>query len=314
LSKKIYGFEVDPSRIARELERAGKIEKQRRAEDDDKALDTRGRWEVTEEIREQLPRKFIMCIQCDGFMARERDHWGQSEAMRARGEEVKRWHEIKTGTIFLLEDRVTCGDKHARPTILRRAFLATRAEAYEFGQQLYTEAVRQGLLVAEEVYIVADGAVWIWNLAHDRFPMAKGTLDKYHALHHLETLSVALHGEGEQARQWVECQKKRLREGDEKVFFKTVEQLARIIDETPSKTGYVDEDAVLREWEYFNRHREHLDYRSKADRGLPIGSGCIESTCKQYQLRVKRMGQFWLQENLEGMLLLYSRHLSFLWN
>ncbi|MCK5843930.1 MAG: hypothetical protein KAG97_04425, partial [Victivallales bacterium] len=210
-SEKLYGFEVDANRLARELERAGKIEKQQRKLRDERTLDTEGRWEVTEEIRESLPKKFIMCIQCDGFMARERDNWGQSEEMRERGEEIKRWHEAKAGTIFLLEDRVECGDKSPRPVILRRTFLATRANAYEFGQQLHAEAIRQGLLLAEEVYIVADGAVWIWNLARDRFPWAQGTLDFYHGAEHLEALSRALHGEGDKARQCVKHQRKRLR-------------------------------------------------------------------------------------------------------
>ena len=66
----------------------------------------------------------------------------------------------------------------------------------------------------------------------------------------------------------------------------------------------------MREWNYFQSHQDHLDYAAKAARGLPIGSGCIESTCKQYQMRVKRCGQFWIKENLEGLLCLYSRFLG----
>ena len=314
LCKKIYGFEVDANRINRELERAGKIEKREREQRDEQALDTQGRWEVTERVRPDLPKKFVLCIQYDGFLVRERDDWGQTKPMRERGEEVKRWHETKAATIFLLEDRVECGDQSPRPVILRRTFLATRAEAHEFSRQLYAEAVHQGLLLADHVYIVADGAAWIWNVARDRFPWAEGTLDFYHAAQHLETLSRALYGEGEQASRWAKRQRKRLLEDDSDKFLDTIEQLARVIDQTEPTQCYADDETVVGQWEYFNNHRAHLDYADKSARGLPIGSGCIESTCKQYQLRVKRMGQFWLQKNLEGMLLLYSKHLSFLWN
>lgn len=67
-----------------------------------------------------------------------------------------------------------------------------------------------------------------------------------------------------------------------------------------------------REAAYLDGHREHLDYQSKAERGEPIGSGAMESACKQYQLRFKRPGQFWKYE--EGLLELYRRRLSGRWD
>lgn len=313
-TEKIFGFETDANRIARELERAGEIEKQRREADDEKALDTSGRWEITDRIRGDLPDDLILCIQMDGFMTRERDHWGRSDSMRAAGEKIERWHETKAATIFQIQDRVQIGQSRPRPAILRRTFLATRAPAYEFGRRLYAQAVRQGLLLAKEVYVIADGAVWIWKLVEDRFRNAGGTLDFYHAAHHIETLSGALFRDEAKAKAWSKTQRKRLKAGRHKLFLNTVEDLARVIETSEPRESYVADATVLREWEYFNRHRDHFDYAKKSKRGLPIGSGCIESTCKQYQLRVKRMGQFWKTDNLEGILLLYSKHLSFLWN
>jgi transposase len=62
--------------------------------------------------------------------------------------------------------------------------------------QLFAEASRHGLSHAAEVLVVADGAVWIWNLVNDRFPKAWQRLDLYHAKQHLWAVAEALHGAG----------------------------------------------------------------------------------------------------------------------
>ena len=51
--------------------------------------------------------------------------------------------------------------------------------------QLWAEAMRRGLGQANEVLIVADGVVWIWNLAGNRFPEARQRVDFYHVSQHL---------------------------------------------------------------------------------------------------------------------------------
>ena len=47
------------------------------------------------------------------------------------------------------------------------------------------EALQRGLAQAQQVLIVADGALWIWKLALDRFPHARQQLDLWHAEEHL---------------------------------------------------------------------------------------------------------------------------------
>jgi transposase len=61
----------------------------------------------------------------------------------------------------------------------------TRGGIEELRSQLFAEASRHGLSRAAEVLVVADGAVWIWNLVNDRFPKARQRLDLYHAKQHL---------------------------------------------------------------------------------------------------------------------------------
>ena len=61
---------------------------------------------------------------------------------------------------------------------------------------------------------------------------------------------------------------------------------------------------VQTEVEYFHTHQERLDYRAARRRGEPIGSGAIEATCRQYQCRFKRTGQFWTRNGDESLLCL----------
>ena len=316
LSQKLYGFEVDELRVARELERGGREALEERKRQDERALCTEGRHEVTREIAPLLPREpFVMIIQADGFMVRERDAWGQTKSIREQGGRPERWHEVKAGTIFLLNDRADTGGGNARPMIVQRGYVSTREGAFEFGQQLYAEAIRRGLLRASKVYFIADGGIWLWNIFADRFKGAKGTLDFYHAAEHLWAIAHAQYGQGsEEASNWARPLIHQLRHGGEAGVVETLEDLAAIVEEMPLEQRSEEQQAILRDANYFAGHRQHLHYAENSANGLPIGSGCIESTCKQYQVRVKRSGQFWLRDHMEGLLCLYSRWLSRRWN
>lgn len=69
---------------------------------------------------------------------------------------------------------------------------------------------------AQHVYLVMDGAVWLWEPAEDRFSHAIKTLDFHHARDHLWALAHALNGEDpEAAREWVQPLLHSLRNGDE---------------------------------------------------------------------------------------------------
>ena len=62
--------------------------------------------------------------------------------------------------------------------------------------------------------------------------------------------------------------------------------------------------AVEKEVNYLQSHRQQLDYRTAKKKGEPLGSGAMESTCRQYQARFKRTGQFWSQTGDEALMCL----------
>ena len=45
-----------------------------------------------------------------------------------------------------------------------------------------------------------------------------------------------------------------------------------------------------------------MDYAESKQRGELLGSGAMESTCRQYQCHFKRPGQFWSQTGDEALL------------
>ena len=93
------------------------------------------------------------------------------------------WREIKGAVIYRLEAAgPTAG---GRGVITQKDVVAGQGDPQEFGRRVQTEARRRGLATAQEVFVVADGGVWIWNVQQDRFGQAKGMLDFYHASEHL---------------------------------------------------------------------------------------------------------------------------------
>ena len=60
-----------------------------------------------------------------------------------------------------------------------------------------------------------------------------------------------------------------------------------------------------------------MNYQQTARRGWPIGSGAVESACRQRQCRFKRPGQFWTSRGLRHLIALeearHNGHWEELW-
>jgi len=234
----------------------------------------------------------------DGWLARQRGAaWGDQSA-DPTAERVA-WHEIKGAVIYRLEQagRTASG----RGVITQKYVVAWQGEPLEFGRRVQAEARRRGLAQAKEVFVVADGSVWIWNVQADRFSRAQGVLDFYHASQHLWTVARALHPADEAAaRAWVESLLSRLRHGQEEGVLQTLEDLPSWC----ARRHRVVPPEVVRERDYFQSHREHVHYEAMAARGCPVGSGAMESFCAQLQGRFKRCGQFWSASGMGKLLAL----------
>jgi hypothetical protein len=262
--------------------------------------------------RAQLPGSpFTLVIQIDAWNIRERDGWGESEALREKGEEPSRWHWVYAGTIFRLDQRGKTAS--GRSVITERGYVATRQGLESFEKQLYAEALQRGLTQAGLVLVIADGAIWIWNLVQNRFKEAAQRLDYWHACEHLWAVANDLYGRGTpEAHQWVRPLLLKLKERKNGVLdvISTLDQLRN----NPDKLSAGQEETLRRESGYFETHKERMDYKNAKNLNQPLGSGAMESTCAQYQCRFKRTGQFWSQEGDEALLALATLHRNGRWD
>ena len=177
--------------------------------------------------------------------------------------------------------------------------MATREGIDGLREQLHAEALRRGLGQAAGVLVIADGAVWIWRLADDRFKDARQRLDFYHAVQHLAAVGRALFGEDKaKLKGWLRPLIHQLKNQS---ALHVVAQLEEILAALPAGPTA---ETVQKEVNYLHEHKHRMDYRAGRRRGEPIGSGAIESTCRQTQCRFKRPGQYWSTEGDESLLCL----------
>jgi hypothetical protein len=241
-------------------------------------------------------------LMMDGWQARFRGPgWGQQKTQQER----VAWHEMKTG-IFYLQEQAARTEGN-RGVLAEKRMVRWLGEPVELGRRLHWEALRGGLGRARDKLVLGDGSAWIWNVASDRWPGAKELLDFYHGAEHLWELGRALAKSDElQSQCWVEPRLHKLRHGQEQ---KVLKELATL----KAPRGPAGE-TVQKQQNYFAGHSGRMNYQKIAQRGWPIGSGAVESACRQSQCRFKRPGQFWTPRGLSHLCALDDARRNFHWD
>jgi hypothetical protein len=173
---------------------------------------------------------------------------------------------------------------------------------------------RLGAAAANVVTITADGAPWIWArrdwvVAQVGLEPARvvEVLDWCHAVHHL-SLALQASGLSEEERTERYARLRRsLKKGRSRDVIEELEGLA---------AGQPEGAAVWREIGYLVRHSEagRLRYDCFRCRGVPLGSGAIESTIRRVlNLRLKGTSLFWEESNAEAVIQLRAAVLSGRW-
>jgi hypothetical protein len=172
-----------------------------------------------------------------------------------------------------------------------------------------------GAVSAKLVSFGADGAPWVW----DRWDwviqrvglkanQVSKTLDWCHAVHHISLALEHVVEDKEVRRRLFKKLRKWLKQGD---WWEVVLELSQLAKDLPG--GH----ALWTELSYLERHGEegHLDYARFRRRGVPLGSGAIESAIRRViNLRLKGNSISWYEENAEGMLMLRCQVLSNRWD
>jgi hypothetical protein len=201
------------------------------------------------------------------------------------GDEPAHTREVKLGCVFTQ----TTTDPEGRP--VRDESSTTYAGAIEtaeeFGRRMYSEAWQRGWSRAGKKVIIADGAVWIWNIADREFPGAIQIVDLYHAREHLWVLAGKLFSTDD-------CQRKRWATGLQKTL--DAGKIESLVGQLRSfRASSTDAAELLRlEADYFERNRERMRYPDFHRQKLFVGSGVIEAACRTViAKRLKQSGMFW---------------------
>jgi len=160
-----------------------------------------------------------------------------------------------------------------------------RAEA--FGWRIYGEARRRGVLRAQRLVVLGDGAEWVKNLAEIHFPGAVLIIDLYHAREHVAGLCRALFGANakkmeRRRRHWWAL----LDEGKVETI---ISQASLALPEDPDLRKL-----AAAEISYLNKNKKRMRYNEFRAQGLFVGSGVVEAGCKTIVgQRLKQSGMEW---------------------
>lgn len=207
-------------------------------------------------------------------------------------EKQEDWRDMKVGCWYEVEpvppaQRSTRQrDKYDRDQSVWRArhmrYYCDILEAEAFGKLLWgTGCVAQADRAAELVF-VCDGAAWIWNLIDFYYPHARQIVDWYHAADRLKRVALAAWAAPAEREAWLEAVTTDLWEGRVTDVIRACEPFAARVSEA--------QDAVT----YFTNNAQRMHYAHYRQAGYLIGSGTIESGCKQIVTqRLKQPGAQW---------------------
>jgi hypothetical protein len=167
-----------------------------------------------------------------------------------------------------------------------------------------------------QIAAVADGAPWIWKLVKKHFPSARQVLDYYHCSEHIHKVANEQYADPTVAAEWAEATLVRLSLG-------RVSHVIGGLRRTRPRHAAAREE-IRKLIGYLEANQNRLDYDDCTAKGIPKGSGGIESANKYiHHARLKRSGAWWLKPNANAMLMIrcaiyngtfdrvFNRHVDF---
>ena len=286
-------FEVSENTIRAETEKLGALQRQKdeelvRAMQDEAQLQKR---EYDDE--KQAPERLYGSIDAAKVRIEPRDE--REKALAGR----ENWRDLKIGCWYqgeIVPKRERSvrqkGKAEREGTVIRarnKEYFCDIAPADEFGKLLWATGCSANADHARVLVFVCDGAVWIWNLVDQYFPHAVQIVDWYHAEDHLKRAAEEAFPLPEQRQAW-------LTETTEDLWQGRVELVIAACQNLSNHSELARQASI-----YFSNNCERMRYADFRTAGYLIGSGVVESACKQIvSQRLKLPGAQW---NLDGAIL-----------
>jgi len=207
-----------------------------------------------------------------------------------RGEEEDPWRDLKVGAWF-----TTIAKPPQRPDEDWKieaddiTYYCDVLEAKDFGNLLWATGCQRQAQLAEELVFLGDGAEWIWNLVQEHYPEAVQIVDWFHATEYIAPVANAVFTDKDKRQSWSDQVRTDLWEGKLDAVIAAFDRF------TAHQRG---DEAASKAVTYFTNNQHRMDYPTYRANGYQIGSGTIESGCKQIvSQRLKIAGAIWDLDN-----------------
>ena len=278
-------FEVSENTIRSETQALGAVQEEREAVVCQQSQDLDylpARW------RDKTPRPTRLYGSLDAAKVRiePRPQGGK------KSENTEAWRDMKVGCWYEAE-RVPPTQRSSRPRDkFEREQAVFRAknmryycdiqEADAFGKLMWGTGCAVKADGVPELVFVCDGAVWIWNLVKLHYPHAVQIVDWYHAADRLQRVAQAAFSAASDRTPWLEQVTGDLWAGQVTPVIQACERLAARCEEARQAVTYFTHNAARMKYDQFRAA------------GYLIGSGTVESGCKQIVTqRLKKPGAQW---------------------
>ena len=218
------------------------------------------------------------------------------------------WREDKLGAVAPLTMAAGREDRTVQLRPDAQTYVASLEEVDPFYQRVKAAvcSVCRPLASPVDLFLLGDGAPWIWNRADQLQPLALRVhqiSDFFHACEHLMAAADALIASPERRREWFSAARHGLRTHG---GADAIERL-HALPPRGARQRRVRDTTI----QYFVDRADRMRYPEYEAHGSPIGSGVIESACGHVAgKRVKNPGMRWSYGGVQAVLTLRALYRS----
>lgn len=167
--------------------------------------------------------------------------------------------------------------RHRKKTEIGQQALRAKNQQYycdiqevdDFEPLFWATGCQAKAVLAKELVFLGDGAKWIWGLVDTHYPKAVQIVDWHYAEEYLEKVAKDAFQNDKKRNAWLEDARTALWWGDTAFVIRACDALAQRSEEAATALTY------------FRNNQHRMRYDVFREKGYMIGSGTIESACKQ---------------------------------
>jgi hypothetical protein len=277
--QRYLGIEVSDNTIRKETELFGRLQAEAEQEWKEKSQDPAY---LQEQVRRAVKRQERIYGSLDGVMTPLKGEWRELkvvswyEAERVVRSKPRRHHGKSIGQ----------ADEWQAKNI---TYATDQQDAESFGELVWATGCQREVDSYTEVVFIADGAAWIWRLVERYYPHATQIVDWYHACEYLAPIAQAAFPDNPLAREdWLKQTREELWQGRIQAVLAACRTLEARAPEP-----------VRKALSYYTNNEKRMNYAQLREQGYLIGSGTVESACKQIALlRLCCAGARWSKDGL----------------